>query len=143
MNKAARKEAAEKFLAGLLELADEVVDVGDEGEPVTNREKVQRALWQAAAGHDETTRDDQGNRRVVHHRPASWAIQMLHDLILGKPAPMTEPMRETMTAKDKVSKLAVDRANEMARKAVAGTSKPADPERDRDEEESDEHDDED
>lgn len=114
-----RKMAADEFLAGLLEIAAEAVDIRDDGTPVTNREKLQRALWAAAVGHDEVLRDDQGNQRTLHHRPASWAIQMLHDLILGKPTAMSDPMTAGgIKATEKVRELVKERVNALAAAAM-------------------------
>jgi hypothetical protein len=126
MDKATQRVLANapEFINGLLQIAAEIHTVDDEGRPITNTEALQRLLWKEAMGWREEKRDDRGHLATIDHPPILRVQEFLYSVVIGKPGTALPPAssRPTMSAKDKVSALAVQRMNQMAREAMAPAS---------------------
>jgi hypothetical protein len=99
-------------------LASEVHTVLDDGTPVTREQRLAALIWDQALGYTEVTRDEEGNRKEVIHKPVAWAQQYLYERIDGK-AMVMQPDGETgLKAADKVRDLAKQRVNALAAAVV-------------------------
>lgn len=102
----------------LMAVAQECETVDDEGNLVTNAEKLARVIWKKAVGYTETL--NRGGDTVEKvHPPAAWAIQLLLDRIEGKVTATAEEREERLTAADRVGELAVNTLNRLAATATA------------------------
>lgn len=98
----------------------EVHTIDNDGAPISKDERLIRLLWDIALGYDEQTVDDDGNKKVVKHKPQKWAMQ---EIIArregGIPAPQSD-VGNRMTAAKQVRELAKGRLNDLVK------DKPAD-----------------
>lgn len=92
-----------------------IEEITVEGKTITREERLAQLIWQQALGHAEETRDDEGNIKLVEHKPAAWAQQFLWERIEGKaPVAAAEPTGN-LRALDKIRELAKERINSVAK----------------------------
>ena len=100
----------------LKQLSAEAHSVSDDGDVITRAEAMSLLLWDYALGWEEKDPDDPA--KMVRHRPAQWAIQLIYDRLEGKAPNAVDDKSGTMTAADKVSELAKNRINAMTLSVV-------------------------
>lgn len=91
------------------ELMAKVAEVPQKGDPITYAEKLAHTLMKLALGYVEEVRDKDGNRKLVTHEPAAWAVKELLDRSEGKPTTSLEVDATAITAGEQVSKLIANR----------------------------------
>ena len=105
------KFKSKKLTESLRELSAEAHDLAEDGGMLTKGEALARLLWKKALGWNEPSEDDEGQRSMIFHEPASWAIQLVYDRLEGKSPQAPSEETERITAAEKVRELAVARIN--------------------------------
>lgn len=98
----------------LKKLAVEVVEMDEGGSPLTREQVLARMIWRQALGWTEVVRDDNGNKKEIKYPPVAWCQQFLFERVEGKAAPVQAEAGQKITAAEKVSELARERANKLA-----------------------------
>lgn len=99
-------------------LGMEAHDVLPDGTPMSREEKLARLLWDRALGYEEETRDADGNRKTIKHKPEAWAMQYIYERKEGKTTPAPQEDNQRIKASDRVRELAQERLNQIAKKVA-------------------------
>ena len=105
--------------AELRKLAAEIHSIDEDGNPITNEQKLAHALWNEALGWTEELKDEKGNLKENYHPPAAWAQQFIYERLEGKVAPATVEDGSRVTAAETVRKLAVAQLNKLVEDSEA------------------------
>lgn len=107
----------------LKKVALECETVDDEGDPVTNAEKLARTIWKKALGYRQEEMKSDGMREVTYP-PESWAIQLIMERMDGKVATAEPETAEKLTAAERVGELEANYINQIAAEAAAAGRTP-------------------
>jgi len=100
-------------------LAIEAHDTTPEGDVITRSQKLAEILWKKALGHTEAVPDRKtGKIEERYNPPEAWAMTMIYERLEGRVANATVEDGGKVSVTDKVSELALERANKLAAAAV-------------------------
>lgn len=119
-----RKYSSHELTNHLRQLAAEAHDWTEEDGVITRGEALARLLFRKALGYVERTVDDEGEERVVHHRPESWAIQLIYDRLEGKTPQAVPEDAGRVSAAEQVRELAKQRINALVGSVADESPKP-------------------
>lgn len=103
----------------LKRLGKDAHTIDDAGNALTRDEVLAALIWKQALGFTEKKRDDNGTMREIVHPPVAWCQQFLFERREGKAAVATQEEQQGPRAAETVRKLAVERMNALAEKALA------------------------
>lgn len=112
-----------ELTAFLRQVASEAETVNDDGDLVTNAEKLARVIWKKALGYVES-QNRNGETFEKIHPPTQWAIQLLMERLEGKVANAVEDKEQTVTAADRVGELCVETVNRLTEQVAPAPKGP-------------------
>ena len=115
----AKKKEPKNLIELVKVVGKEIHTIDNGGNPISKDERLIRLLWDTALGYDEKTVDDEGNEKVVKHKPQRWAMQEIISRREGGIPAAASDVGQRMTAAKQVQDLVKDRLNSLVDKSDA------------------------
>jgi len=103
----------------LRELAAEIDTMDESGELLTKGQVLAALVFKKALGYEEKLKGDDGEEKLIYHKPEAWAIQLIWERMEGKAPQAVPDGKKTLTAASKVGNLVKARINSFSEAAAA------------------------